>query len=235
MAASLIMVVLCVWLGLDQIVVGIAITLPGEGITSVLQEGEFGATYPRLGSASTVSIPLLDRIPIVGSTLFEPAAARLPRDRLRRRATWAFRATNIGLNLRAAGEKPEALDAAGVSVIATRSYAVLATGFLTGLGGAYLPSSAPASSRRSSPRAGLHGDRDRHARPRAAAGGCSSARCSSASRSRSRTRCRSPASRSRPTSCNMLPFAAIIVALLLFARRSYLPPSLALPYVRGTR
>ena len=38
-----------------------------------------------------------------------------------------FRATNIGLNLRAAGEKPEALDAAGVSVIATRSYAVLAT------------------------------------------------------------------------------------------------------------
>jgi ABC-type uncharacterized transport system permease subunit len=32
-----------------------------------------------------------------------------------------------------------------------------------------------------------------------------------------------------------LPFAAIIIALLLFARRSYLPPSLALPYVRGTR
>jgi simple sugar transport system permease protein len=34
---------------------------------------------------------------------------------------------------------------------------------------------------------------------------------------------------------HMLPFAAIIIALLLFARRSYLPPSLALPYVRGTR
>ena len=47
------MVVLCVRLGLDQIVVGIAITLAGEGITSVLQEAEFGATYPRLGSAPT--------------------------------------------------------------------------------------------------------------------------------------------------------------------------------------
>ena len=34
---------------------------------------------------------------------------------------------------------------------------------------------------------------------------------------------------------NMLPFAAIIVALIVFARRSYLPPALALPYVRGTR
>jgi simple sugar transport system permease protein len=35
------MVSLCVWLGLDQIVVGIAITLAGEGITSVLQGAEF--------------------------------------------------------------------------------------------------------------------------------------------------------------------------------------------------
>src|SRR5204863_215036 len=51
---------------------------------------------------------------------------------------WMFRATNIGLNLRAAGEKPEALDAAGVSVVATRSYAALATGALAGLGGVHL-------------------------------------------------------------------------------------------------
>ena len=33
----------------------------------------------------------------------------------------------------------------------------------------------------------------------------------------------------------MLPFATIIIALILFARRSYLPPALALPYVRGAR
>jgi simple sugar transport system permease protein len=32
---------------------------------------------------------------------------------------------------------------------------------------------------------------------------------------------------------NMLPFVAIIVALVLFARGSYLPPALCLPYVRG--
>jgi simple sugar transport system permease protein len=32
-----------------------------------------------------------------------------------------------------------------------------------------------------------------------------------------------------------LPFVAIILALILFARRSYLPPALALPYVRGAR
>jgi general nucleoside transport system permease protein len=67
---SVLMVVLCVWLGLDQIVVGIAITLAGEGITSVLQGAQFGTTYPRLDAAPTVAIPLLDRIPVLGASLF---------------------------------------------------------------------------------------------------------------------------------------------------------------------
>jgi simple sugar transport system permease protein len=34
---------------------------------------------------------------------------------------------------------------------------------------------------------------------------------------------------------NMLPFIAIIVSLLIFGRRSYLPPALCIPYVRGAR
>ena len=34
---------------------------------------------------------------------------------------------------------------------------------------------------------------------------------------------------------NMLPFLAIMVALVAFARRSYLAPALAIPYVRGAR
>ena len=66
MAVSLIMVVFCVRLLLDQIVVGIAITLGAEGATSVLQGAQFGQSYPRLPAASDVSIPLLDRIPILG-------------------------------------------------------------------------------------------------------------------------------------------------------------------------
>ena len=57
MVGASLMVSLCVWLGLDQIVVGIAITLAGEGITSVLQGAEFGSSYPRLGAPSTVGDP----------------------------------------------------------------------------------------------------------------------------------------------------------------------------------
>jgi simple sugar transport system permease protein len=33
----------------------------------------------------------------------------------------------------------------------------------------------------------------------------------------------------------MLPYVAVMAALILFARRSYLPPALALPYSRGGR
>ena len=51
MLVSLIMVVFCVRFLLDQIVVGIAITLAAEGATSVLQGAEFGQSYPRLPAA----------------------------------------------------------------------------------------------------------------------------------------------------------------------------------------
>ena len=69
MLGASVMVVLCVWLGLDQIVVGIAITLVGEGMTSVLYQSQFSTTQPRLGAAPDDPIPLLDQIPILGKPL----------------------------------------------------------------------------------------------------------------------------------------------------------------------
>jgi ABC-type uncharacterized transport system permease subunit len=239
-AASVLMVVLCVWLGLDQIVVGIAIFLAGEGITSVLYQTHFSSTQPRLGAAPDDGIPLLDRIPILGKPLngeyplFSQPMIVYFGLALAAFLTWMFRSTNIGLNLRAAGEKPEALDAAGVSVVATRSYAALATGALAGLGGVFLaietgqfqpfftqgqgfmaiviamlarggPLRVVAFSLMFGIVLSLNG-------PLQAVGVTLS-----------------------PEVLHVLPFASIIVALILFARRAYLPPALALPYVRGAR
>ena len=87
---------------------------------------------------STVAIPLLDKIPVLGPSLFNQPLLVYLGFAFAGLLVWVFRSTNIGLNLRAAGEKPEALDAAGVSVVATRSWAALSTGALAGLGGAYL-------------------------------------------------------------------------------------------------
>src|SRR5476649_233223 len=67
---AMLMAGLCVWLGLNQIVIGIALTLGAEGATSLLHYLQFSHTYPRLGSVETLSLPLLARIPLVGRILF---------------------------------------------------------------------------------------------------------------------------------------------------------------------
>jgi general nucleoside transport system permease protein len=233
--ASVFMVVLCVWRGFDQIVVGIAITLAGEGITSVLQGAQFGTTYPSLGATPTIAIPLLDRIPVVGTSLFDQPLVVYLGFALVGVLTWTFRSTNVGLNLRAAGEKPEALDAAGVGVVATRTYAELACGALAGLGGAYLAVSVAgvftpfvtqgqgfmaiviAMLARGKPLGVVLGS---------FLFGVSLALGDSL---------QIAGIHISTDLINILPFIAIIVALIVFGRRSYLPPALALPYVRGAR
>ncbi|MBS1862273.1 MAG: ABC transporter permease [Actinobacteria bacterium] len=233
--ACLVMIVLCVWLGLDQIVVGIAITLAGEGITSVLQGAQFGTTYPRLGATPTTSIPLLHKIPVIGPGLFEQNLLVYLGILFALFLTWFFRATNVGLNLRAAGEKPEALDAAGVSVVATRSWAVLSTGALAGLGGGFLAIVG----------AGVFTPFMTQGQGYMAIVICMLGRgkpiwVALASLlfgiSLSITTALQLAGIEISTDLiNMLPFIAVMVALVIFGRRSYLPPALALPYVRGAR
>jgi len=241
MLASLIMVVLCVWLGLDQIVVGIAITLAGEGITSVLYQNRFSSSQPRLGNVPAAQIPGLDRIPLLGKPingqfpLFSQPLIVYLGLAFAGVLAWIFARTNVGLNLRAAGEKPDALDAAGVSVVATRSYAVLATGALAGLGGAYLAI------------AGTGGFQ-----PFLTQGqGFMAIVIAMLARGRPiavvvfsllfgialslSTLLQLAGINLQPEVVDIIPFAAIILALILFARRAYLPPALALPYVRGAR
>jgi len=148
---------------------------------------------------------------------------------------WVFRSTNVGLNLRAAGEKPEALDAAGVSVAATRSYAVLCTGALAGIGGAFL----------SIVGAGVFTPFMTQGQGYMAIVICMLARGKPVwvlvgaflfGISLSVATALQLAGINISTDVvNLLPFIAIMVALVAFARRSYLPPALALPYVRGAR
>ena len=117
---SIIVAVFCVRLGLDQIVVGIAVLITAEGVTSVLQRApSSGATYPAW-------TPWAREIPCSQRSRFWDRACSASLSS----STWAWRwwcfalgaaILDGGLDLRAAGEKPQALDSAGVSVIRTRS------------------------------------------------------------------------------------------------------------------
>jgi simple sugar transport system permease protein len=235
LCGAAIMVLLSVRMGLDQIVVGIAITLAGEGITSVLQQAQFGQTNPRLGSVPTLAIPGLSRIPVVGHSVFaQPLVVYLSAG-LAIIVAWVFRSTTVGLHLRAAGEKPESLDAAGVSVLATRSWAALSTGAFAGLGGAYL----------SIVGAGTFTPFMTQGQGFMAIVVTMLARGKALwivlasflfGISLSIATALQIANINISTDViNMLPFAAIIVALVLFARSAYLPPALCVPYVRGAR
>jgi simple sugar transport system permease protein len=136
--ANLAMLVLNVWLGLNQIVIGLAITLIGEGITSVLYLQNYTKSPASLGAQPKLAIPGLGDIPVVGPAVFQQSGIFWVCILLALGLAFALSRTNWGLSTRSAGQKPSSLDAAGGSVVRTRSIAVVLSGALVGLGGAYL-------------------------------------------------------------------------------------------------
>jgi ABC-type uncharacterized transport system permease subunit len=238
---SVIMVVLCVRLGLDQIVVGIAITLAAEGATALIFDAQFAESRPTLGETGRISIPGLSQIPIVGgadssngSVFSQPAVVYVGLIVVAAVA-WMMRRTHMGLNIRAAGDKPSALDAAGVSVTTTRTWAVLFAGAMAGLGGAYLSITA----------AGLFEAFITQGRGFIAIVLAMLARGKALwvllgsfvfGISLSISDALQIAGVDISTDLVfMLPFVTVILVLVVFGRRSYLPAALGLPYVRGAR
>ena len=240
-AVSLIMVLFCVRWGLDQIVVGIAITLAAEGITSLIFDAQFAQTRPSLGPVQRVSIPGLSSIPVVGGkdssngSLFSQPLIVYIGLGLVIVVAYVMRRTHLGLNIRAAGDRPSALDAAGVSVTKTRSWAVVFAGAMAGLGGAYL----------SVVSAGLFESFITQGR------GFIAIVLAMLARGRplwvvvgsflfgislSISDALQIAGVNISTDVVfMLPFLVVMGVLIAFGRRAYLPPALGLPYIRGAR
>jgi len=115
--------VACIRFNANQVVSGMAINILMVGIPAFLGGAFFAST------GSTPQIPkeqLIPWTPVILAILMVPV-------------TWyVLYRTPFGLRLRAVGEKPEAADAAGVSVKWMRYSAVLISGALAGVGGAYL-------------------------------------------------------------------------------------------------
>ena len=234
-AVSALVALLAVRLGLDQIVVGIGVILLGEGLTSVLHAAQFGSSYPRIAEMQHLSIPLLSRIPVIGVGLFSQPLIFWIGIALVFVLRWILRSTRWGLNLRAAGERPQAVDAAGVDVTRVRIWAVLASGALAGLGGAYLsvvvagvfnPLMTNGAGFIAIVLAMLGRGRPGWVLFGALLFGAS----------RSVATALQLVGVSLPTDVVfMLPFIVVMVALVMFARRSYLPAALGTPYRRGER
>ena len=140
----------CVSFRGDQVVSGVAINLIAAGMTVVLGIAWFaqGGQTPPLSNLVRIQ-PLfpgagngLAFIPLVGRVLGEGflahsalvyfAYALVPA------SWWLLYQTRFGLRLRAVGENPQMVDAAGVSVLRLRYTALTLNGMLCGLAGSYL-------------------------------------------------------------------------------------------------
>lgn len=114
----------------DQIISGTAINLLALGVPSLVLEYYY--------DNSTSSQEVVNRLPLipVGSENLSPlvflAFLLVPV------IWWVLFKTPWGLRLRAVGEHPEAAETMGVNVIRTRYIAVVISGLLAGIAGAYL-------------------------------------------------------------------------------------------------
>lgn len=122
-AVAAIHAVACIRFNADQVVSGTAINILMTGVPAMLS----GALF--LSSGSTPQIPKDNLIPVTPVVLAVLLIAV---------TWWVLYRTPFGLRLRAVGENPEAADAAGVNVRRIRYSAVLLSGALAAIGGAYL-------------------------------------------------------------------------------------------------
>ena len=134
----------------DQVVLGMAITMTAAGLSVVLGIAWFaqgGQTPPvpeavRLSRWFVGAGEVVAQIPFIGQTL---ALAFFGHNLMVYGALvlvalvwWLLYRTRFGLRLRAAGENPTMIDAAGVSVKGLRYQALALNGVLSALAGAYL-------------------------------------------------------------------------------------------------
>jgi ABC-type uncharacterized transport system permease subunit len=140
---ALIHAVFSIHLRADQIVSGFAVNFLALGLTGYL----FSSIYPGgiqddVARVPNVSLDFLDSIPAAGDFL-QGVFGRL------NLLVWVMLVTvilayvvlfktPIGLRLRAVGEHPKAADTVGISVYGVRYAAVVSSGMLAALGGAFL-------------------------------------------------------------------------------------------------
>src|SRR5579872_3755704 len=126
----------------DQIVSGIAINIFATGMTVFLVNRIYGLQdIGHVGQSAllpNVSVPVLDQLPFFGKVLFQQNVIVYVALIILVLTQIVLFRTQLGLRIRAVGEHPQAADTAGINVFAIRYGAVITSGLLSGLSGAFL-------------------------------------------------------------------------------------------------
>ena len=125
----------------NQVISGVVINILAAALTafftSQINSAIFGKPTNKfvLGVCEKFTVPGVSKIPVLGAVftdvyLYEPIIIAVALF-----ATYVLYKSRFGLHLRACGDNPHAVDAAGIDVARTRFIAVMISGALSGLGG----------------------------------------------------------------------------------------------------
>lgn len=123
-------------LGTNQFVVGLALNVLIIGLTTFL-DAQIEPVV-QSGGVRAWRVPVLADIPLIGRALFNQAPLQYLLYPLIPLAWWLVYRTRWGLELRCAGENPQAGDVSGIDVNKRRRQGVYVSGLFSGLAGTYL-------------------------------------------------------------------------------------------------
>ncbi|HEY8576112.1 MAG TPA: ABC transporter permease [Devosia sp.] len=133
----------------NQLIAGVAINMLAAGLTTFLGQTWFsqGGRTPPLGPGGRfepITLPFaseLAGVPIIGPIYADLISGHYVLVYIAfimvAVTAYVLYRTRFGLRMRAVGENPKAVDTAGISVVRLRYQAVIITGLLAGLAGAY--------------------------------------------------------------------------------------------------
>lgn len=119
----------------NQVATGLALTIFGIGLSSLVGAGFVGiavAPLPKL------NIPVISSLPAIGPLLFSHDILIYASVALTAGVAWFLKRSRPGMILRAVGESDESAHSIGYDVIRVRYMAVLFGGLTSGLAGAFL-------------------------------------------------------------------------------------------------
>lgn len=138
---SMLFALLCVKLKANQIISGVVINILSISITSFLtsQINTILTDRPSdkfvLGVSDRITLPFVSEIPIIGAFFTDLYPFEIIIVVVAMIAWYVLYKTKFGLQIRACGENPHAVDAAGLNVEKIRFKAIMISGGLAGLGG----------------------------------------------------------------------------------------------------
>jgi ABC-type uncharacterized transport system permease subunit len=139
---GLLMAVLAATLKVNQSIGGLSINILASGLSYYLYRVSFPETetgvLPHVIPFNKVEIPFLSQIPILGEAVFNLQLITYIAFLMVPIIHTFLNHTTWGLELRALGNNPRALDAKGINVIKYQYLAVMFGGMMAGIGGAFL-------------------------------------------------------------------------------------------------